>query len=200
MKTPRIMLVEISTSLLFTITYLRFGFSPAALLLCIICAILIIIAVIDIEHGLILNRIMLPSLTALLLLAPFWPDIGISRPFWGNSSSLVSLTNSLIAGGGAFLVFLTISLVFPQSIGEGDPKMAGLVGLMVGFPEVLFALWGAVVSGGIVCSLLIALHKKKTDDTIPFGTFLSLGGIIVILARPEIIRVYQVIVNNFNGS
>ena len=70
-------------------------------------------------------------------------------------------------------------------------KLAGLVGLLVGFPGVLVALWVAVVSGGLAAIVLILLRKKARKDEVPFGPFLALGALVVLLAGGDIISRYQ---------
>ena len=77
--------------------------------------------------------------------------------------------------------------------------MAGLIGVLVGFPGVFFALWGAVVVGGVVAILLLAFRKKGRKDAIPFGPFLSLGGIVVLLVGSEIASGYQDLVSQYVG-
>jgi leader peptidase (prepilin peptidase)/N-methyltransferase len=196
---PRTVLVEIVTALLFTAVYLRFGYSLQFVVMSAAVSLLIVVAVIDLEHGLILNRIVLPGLAILLILAPFWPQLEVSRTFLGSSGMVASLASSVVAGGGAFLLFLGIALAYPNSMGRGDVKLAGLLGLLLGFPGVLVALWGAVVSGGLVAILLLALRKKGRKDAIPFGPFLSLGGIVVLLAGSDIILGYQGLVDRFAG-
>ena len=195
----RIVLVETVTALLFAAVYLRFGLTLEFLILSAAVSLLIVVAVIDIEHGLILNRIVLPSVAVLLVLAPFWPQMDVPRPFLGSAGMVASMANSLAAGGGAFLIFLVIGLAYPQGMGGGDVKLAGLVGLLVGFPGVLVALWGAVVSGGVVAISLLVLGKKGRKDAIPFGPFLSLGGIAVLLAGVDIIAGYQSLLDKVAG-
>jgi leader peptidase (prepilin peptidase)/N-methyltransferase len=66
-------------------------------------------------------------------------------------------------------------------------KLAPVVGLLVGFPQVLVALWAAFVTGGLVAVVLLLLRKKGRKDAIPFGPFLSLGAVAALLAGEELI-------------
>ena len=140
-------LVELSTGALFTLTYLRFGYSAETVVVCAALSILLIVTLIDLEHGLILNVIVFPTMAALVVLAPFWSELGFARPLLGSLGMPASLFNSLIAGSGAFAIFLAIALISPGGMGAGDVKFVGVLGLMLGFPGVLFALWLAVVTG-----------------------------------------------------
>ena len=196
---PRVIVVEVITGLLFTAVYLRFGYNLQFVVLASAVSLLIVLAIIDLEHGLILNRLVFPSFVVLLILAPFWSDLDLTRSFLGSSGMLASLANSVVAGLGGFLLFLIVALVYPEGMGGGDVKLAGLVGLLVGFPGVLVALWGAVIAGGLVATALLALRKKGRKDTMPFGPFLSLGGIVVLLAGSEIISGYQHLIDSVVG-
>lgn len=187
----RVMLTEAATGILFTLLYIQFGFGIEFVITCSVVSLMLIVTLIDLEHGLILNRVIYPAIVALLLLAPFWSELGASRPFLGNTGMLGSLLNSLVAGFGAFLVFLIIFLVYPQGMGGGDPKLAGVVGLLVGFPGVLFALWLAVVTGGLLAIALLVTGKKGRKDSIPFGPFLAASAIIIFLGGSEILTRYQ---------
>ena len=195
----RVLVVEVVAGLLFTAIYLRFDLGLDFVLLGAGVSLLIVVAVIDMEQGLILNRIVLPSLVVLLLLSPFWTELGVPRPFLGNEDMLASLANSLLSGAGAFLLFLGVALTYPQGMGGGDVKLSGLLGLLLGFPGVFVALWIAVVAGGSVAISLLLLRRKGRKDTIPFGPYLALGGIVVLLAGSEIVSAYQDLVDSIAG-
>ena len=88
------------------------------------------------------------------------------------------------------LVFLAVKAVYPAGMGAGDVKMAGMLGLLVGYPGIAVALWTAVVVGGVVAVGLLALGGRSRKDAMPFGPFLSAGGVLALLAAPEIIDFY----------
>ena len=197
---PRFMAVEAVTALLFTLVYLRFGISFEWVILVIAISLLLVVTIIDLEHGLILNRIILPATVVLVLLAPFWPELGISRSFLGGTGMLGSLYSSLVAGGGAFLVFFSITLLFPQGMGGGDVKLAAVIGLLVGFPQVLLALWLAVVSGGLVAISLLVSRRRRRKDSMPFGPFMALSTVVVLLVGADIVTWYESSVSDWVRS
>ena len=197
--TARVVAVEAAAGLLFLLTYLRYGLGTEFVIISAAASLLLAIAIIDLEHGLILDRIVLPSLLLLLVIAPFWSELVDARPFLGSESLVASLLNSVLAGLGAFLVFLVIAVAFPQGMGLGDVKLAGLIGLLVGFPGVVVALWLAVVTGGLVAMLLIVLRKKGRKDVIPFGPYLALGALAALLAGEEIVSGYQDLASEVAG-
>ena len=195
----RVLLVELATAILFTAAYLKHGLGPGFVVVSAGASLLLVIAVIDLEHSLILDRIALPAILALLLLSPFWTELGLDRPFLGSSDMLASTGNSLTAGAGAFLLFLVILLTYPPGMGGGDVKLAGLLGLLVGLPEIFVALWIGAVAGGSVAIALLLLRRKGRKDAIPFGPYLSLGGIAALLAGSELISAYQDLVDSIAG-
>ena len=147
-----------------------------------------------------MNRIVYPRMAVLLAVAPFWGELGFARAFIGiDSEPIASLANSVAAGAAGFLGFLLIALAYPRGMGGGDVKYAGLLGLLLGIPGVLLALWGAVVSGGLLAIYLLARRKKGRKDAIPFGPFMSLGGIVVLLGGEDILSGYRQLVDAIAG-
>ena len=199
----RLLAVEVVTGLLFAVIYLRFvgGLDTIAISIVMAAAValLVVVAVIDLERGLILNRVVFPSAIVLLILSPLWSELGLDRSFLGSASMLASLANSLVAGVGAFLFFLVIVLAYPKGMGGGDVKLAGLIGLMVGYPGVVVALYAAVIIGGLVALSLLVFRLKGRKDPIPFGPYLSLGGIGVLLAGDDMISGWEYVLDRIAG-
>ncbi|MFZ3073859.1 MAG: prepilin peptidase [Minisyncoccales bacterium] len=92
--------------------------------------------------------------------------------------------NPLLSGLFAALFFLAVFLVSRGKwIGFGDVKYALLMGLALGFPETLLALFLANFFGAIIGLGLIAARRKKMSSEIPFGPFL-VGGTLIALFFP----------------
>ncbi len=66
-------------------------------------------------------------------------------------------------------------------IGGGDILLGGMMGLMLGWPQVLTALFIAYCTGSIVGVALIAVGKKSRGSEVPFGTFLTAATGIMLL-------------------
>ena len=101
----RVVVVEAVTGALFLAVYLLHGIGVDFVVICACLSLLVLISLIDLEHGLILDVMIFPSIVVLLLLAPFWSEIGISRPFLGDETLIASLSVSFLSGFGAFLAF-----------------------------------------------------------------------------------------------
>ena len=68
--------------------------------------------------------------------------------------------------------------------------MAALIGLVAGFPTVIFTLILAAIIGGIVAIIMLAVKKKKRKEAIPFGPALAIASIVTIIWGPDIIIGY----------
>jgi prepilin signal peptidase PulO-like enzyme (type II secretory pathway) len=138
--------------------------------------IFIVLLVIDLEHQLILNKVVYPAAAVALVIDFLAPKPGI--------------ISGAIGGGVGLVLFLIPALVYPGGIGWGDVKMAALIGLVTGFPLTLVALLLAVILGALVAGLLLALKIKKRKEAIPFAPFLSVATIITLLWGSNILTWY----------
>ena len=181
----RLMFVELGTGLLFTASYLRFGLGAEFVITCVALALMVVVFVIDQEHKLILNSIMLPSAAVLVVMSPLWNELGFTREFLGSASVWASTANSLASAAVAFVFFLVVMLIFPRGMGAGDVKLAGVLGLLLGFPGALIGIWLGVVSGGLAGAVLLLLGSKGRKDEVAYGTFLTAGAALALLWGSE---------------
>jgi leader peptidase (prepilin peptidase)/N-methyltransferase len=174
---PRYPLIELITAAAFAGVVAVRGFDDGLVLELPFVAALIALAGIDYDHKLLPNRIVYP-MAAYGVVATLLVDRG-------------DILENLIAGGGAFLFLLLAALAYPRSMGMGDVKLAGAMGLYLGL-SILPALLTAFLAGSIVGLAIIAREgaagRKKA---VPFGVFLALGGIVGVLAGPELIELYE---------
>jgi leader peptidase (prepilin peptidase)/N-methyltransferase len=71
-------------------------------------------------------------------------------------------------------------------MGFGDVKMVGLIGLIIGWPQIFVAILIGILLGGLVAIFLLFLKIKGRKQTIPFGPFLAIGAIVTLLYGAEI--------------
>lgn len=98
---------------------------------------------------------------------------------------------SLLMGfliGGFFLSLIIITR--GKGMGGGDVKLGAFIGIMLGFPQALFALVLSFTTGAIFSIALIILGKKHFGQTIPFGPFLVLGSLIMLYWGNRIMEWY----------
>ena len=75
-------------------------------------------------------------------------------------------------------------------MGFGDVKIAVLMGLLLGLPNVLVALFLAFFFGAIIGIILMVFKKKRLKSEIPFGPFLITGTFIALLWGNQLVNWY----------
>ncbi len=139
---------------------------------------LLVIFVIDLDHQLILNRLVYPAMVIALIVSVLHTWAGFDL----NALAFVpDLKHAAIGCGIGLALFLLIAILSRGGMGLGDVKMAALMGLMLGYPSVLVAIFLAIIAGGIIAIILLAARKKGRKQAIPFGPFLALGTMLAMI-------------------
>ncbi len=174
---PRYPVVELLTALAFVAVVLVRGFDDDLILELPFVAALIALAGIDLDHKLLPNRIVYPMAA-----------YGVIATLLVDRDDLVE---NLVSGAGAFAFLFVAVLAYPRGMGMGDVKLAGAMGLYLG-ASVIPALLVGFLSGSVVGLVILAREGSAArKKAIPFGVFLALGGIVGVLAGPELIDLYQ---------
>jgi len=193
----RVPVVEAVTGVLFAALFLTYGLSWTLLILLVYSTALIVLFVTDFEHFILPNMVTYPALllAALAALAVSLTHYSLPWALFFAGSGFVTLFNNFflcaLAGGicGALLLFLVV-ILSRGGMGMGDVVLAGLLGLMVGFPLVFIALFLSILAGGIVAAALLISRRKKRREMMPFGPFLCLGGMVTLLWGKELLGWY----------
>jgi leader peptidase (prepilin peptidase)/N-methyltransferase len=172
--------VEAGTGVLFGFAYWHYGLGIELAIILFYCCLFIVLLVIDLEHGLILNKVVYPAMAVALLISIFLPQLEI----------VPEIKQAAIGGGIGLGLFLLVVLISRGGMGWGDVKMAALIGLVVGFPLVFVALLMGIILGGLVAGVLLLFKIKKRKETIPFGPFLSLAAMATLLWGSNILSWY----------
>ncbi len=148
-----------------------------------IFSLLTVIFIYDLKHYIIPDKMVfsaigLSSLWQLLLLV-----LGLTS--WFNVG--VFLLSGLLAGG-FFLIIFSISK--GKWMGFGDVKLAFFMGLFLGMPKILVALFSSFAMGAIISVIMMGLKKKEIKSEIPFGPFLVSGTLVAFLWGGEILSWY----------
>lgn len=147
----------------------------------IITSFLIIIFVYDLKRYIIPDKIVYPA----IIVSGIW--YLVSGIFIQDTK--YEILNTILAAFMASGFFLFLVLVSKGKwMGLGDVKLAFLMGLILGWPNILLALFLSFFSGAIVGVGLIMLHKKGFKSEIPFGPFLSASTIFILLYGSQIIE------------
>jgi leader peptidase (prepilin peptidase)/N-methyltransferase len=102
----------------------------------------------------------------------------------GGATDLSELPAQLAAGAGAGGFLLVAALARPDGMGMGDVKLAGMLGLFLGW-QVVVALLVALVTATLAGVIVTARHgiAVARRTTIPFGPFLALGALVALAAE-----------------
>lgn len=159
-------LVELLTAIIVLLCYIYFGFSHLFFKYAVFFSILLIISFIDLDRGIIPDRLVL----LLMLWSSAWqlfnPEINLKEAGLG-----------LLAGGGLFYLIAVLS---KGGMGGGDIKLMAVLGFTVGWPLVFVVFFLAFFIGAFVGLILLFVQNKSWKDPLPFGPFLSLSFVISI--------------------
>lgn len=172
---PRYVLVELITALMFLVVIINFGLNWDTLKYAIFITFLVTASFVDIEHRIIPNVL---NLTFFIIAISF--IVIFHRNIWFEF-----LISSGIVGG--FLLIL--ALVFPKGMGMGDAKFMAVCGLFLGYPSIVALFLGFLI-GAIYGLFMIAMRKKNMKEKLSFGPFLALGCAIAIFFGDHLIRLY----------
>jgi leader peptidase (prepilin peptidase)/N-methyltransferase len=143
----------------------------------VLIGVLVPIALIDLEHRIIPNKITLPAAIAAIAIGLALRPSGVSE--------------QLIAGAAAGGFLLLFALAYPRGMGMGDVKLAAVLGLFLG-RSVAVAMLAGVLAGTIVGVAVMARRGvgEGRKTAVPFGPFLAFGGVLAVLAGPSLVHWY----------
>lgn len=189
---PRYFVIEFLTGVLFALSFLLINpVSIAGLILLLkyflVISALIVVFVIDLEHFLILDSVVFSSFSAAVVLNLVLDLV--------NHKTILSLHSNFIGGlAAAVFAALPFFLVWYFSAGKwmgfGDVKLALLLGVFLGFPNIFVGLMLAILSGGFLSIFLLTLTDKTLKSRLPFGTFLSFGSILTLFYGEKLLNWY----------
>jgi len=176
---PRYPLVEVVTCVLFVAVTARFGLTLVLAAYLYLAAVAVALAVIDLQVRRLPDAIVLPSyLVGALLIVP----AGAARADWGSAG------RGLLAMAALATFYLAIALLYPGGMGFGDVKLAGLLGLYLGWlgwSSVWVGTFTGFLLGGLVGSALLLTRRATRKTAIPFGPFMLAGAMLALfIASP----------------
>jgi leader peptidase (prepilin peptidase)/N-methyltransferase len=182
---PRYLLVELGTGVFFALVAWRFwpfasGRSDAdaaavasavltLLAFLYLSAISVVLALIDLDTHRLPNAVVLPGY---LVGAALLGAAGVISHDWH------ALIVAAIGGAGAFAVFFAIAFAVPGGMGFGDVKLAGVLGLFLGFlgwGPLVVGLFAGFLLGGLFAIGLLATRRAGRRSGIPFGPWMLAG-------------------------
>ena len=177
-------LVEVATGLVFAVLTLRIGLEPELPAFLYLGAIGVALWMIDLDVKRLPNAIVLPSYVVAGLL------LGAAALPGGAWSELL---RAGVAGAALFGFYFVLALIYPAGMGFGDVKLAGVLGMCLGWlgwAEVAVGGFLGFLYGGVVGIGLMVARRAGRKSQIPFGPFMLAGALTAILWGGALADVY----------
>ncbi len=130
----------------------------------------VVLSYVDARTRLLPTRIIAPSFAVLVLL------LTAAALVDGSTSALIGAGLGWVAMGG---VYFLLWFVYPVGIGYGDVRLAGLLGLGLGYlgwHELVAGIYAGFVLGGFGGVVLLLLRQAR-DNRYAFGPFMVMGAL-----------------------
>ena len=172
------MAIELAAAGVVALLFARIGVQPAVAGFAFLGVLGVALAQIDVAVQRLPDRLTLAGYPALIAL------LALAAAVTGSWQDLVRALLGALALGGAYLLLGVISR---GQLGGGDIKLAGLIGLVLGW-----AGWHALVAGAILGFVLAALvglallatRRISRRSMISFGPYMLAGSLLAILSVP----------------
>lgn len=115
--------------------------------------------------------------------------VGIYAPIF-NIDSNVYMNRVMGVLVGAFITGIPVFIGRGRVMGFGDFKLALALGLLFGWPNIVFIIFGAFIIGSIFGLALIARGRKKFKSVMPFAPFLAISSFVVFFYGENLLRFY----------
>jgi leader peptidase (prepilin peptidase)/N-methyltransferase len=144
---------------------------------------LLVLSLIDLEHQILPDTITLPGIL-----------VGLAASFLPGSP--VGPLGAAAAAGAGWLAFAAVARAYQstrgvEGLGQGDWKMAAMLGAFLGWQKMLLTVLLASVGGTVVGLALIAARGRDMRYALPFGTFLGAAGILVVFLGDPLLEWYR---------
>ena len=181
-KTPistRYLLLELAGAVIGGAATAHFGLVPEAFAAIVLLCALAALAVIDMEHFLLPDAIVLPLVWVGLLVNSVGLITGLESAVWGAAAGYVLLR---------VLAEAWQRLRGVEALGLGDCKLAAALGAWLGWPGLGVALFLAGLSTVVVG----VLARRRAAELLPFGPGLAVGGMVTLFLGPETILAWNI--------
>ena len=179
---PRTVGAAIVTGVLFAAVAGHVGAHLVLVSLLVFVAMAVAVSVTDLTHRLVPRQLIYG---ALALIVPLLVVVSAQAHHWRP------LADAAIAGAGAFGVFFLIWFFVPRGMGFGDVRLAGVIGVTVGYLGLLHAYLAFLVGFvfGLVFGLMLMVGSSSGRRTrIPFAPSLCIGAVVAILWGDPIVH------------
>lgn len=176
--------VELLTAVVFGGLAARLGADwalPAFLYLGAVC---VALALIDLDHKRLPNVLTLPSYVVGTVL------LGAAALLRHEPRALL---RALAGMAILYAIYFLLVLAYPAGMGFGDVKLAGVLGLYLGYlgwPTWFVGWLLGFMLGGVFGVLALAVRRANRKTTLPYGPFMIAGALVAVWWGPAIARAY----------
>lgn len=181
-------LVEFLTAMLAAVAAWQFGFGWEALMAIALSCVLIAISMIDFDHQLIPDAIVIPLLWVGLIMS-------LLHPLAGSETLFISPQEAIIGAVAGYLSLWAVYQLFKlitgkEGMGFGDFKLLAALGAWLGWQALPTIILLSAVVGAIVGIGLIVFRGRDRQLPIPYGPYLAAAGWITMLYGETIKNAY----------
>ena len=149
-----------------------------------LAAVSVALAMIDIDTRTLPNRIVLPAYIVGAALLTAGALLG---------GTLERLFPAFVGAAALFIVYLLLAVAYPGGMGLGDVKLAGLLGLYLGWlgwGPLAVGAFSAFLLGGLFSLGLVVTRRATRKSGIPFGPWMLAGAWLGIFGGGTIANWY----------
>ena len=165
-------LVELGCAALTVFVAWHLGANSAALALMLFSWGLLAMSLIDLEHRLLPDALVLPLLWLGLIVNAFELFVPLADALWGAVAGYLSLWS-------VFWLFKVIT--GKEGMGYGDFKLLALIGAWGGWQILPLTLLLSSLLGAVIGLITLRVKGLKASTPIPFGPYLAIAGWIALL-------------------
>lgn len=174
-------LVEVASAALSVLTVWQFGLSEQGMAMLVLTWGLLALSLIDADHQLLPDVLVLPLLWLGLLLNSFELFTSLQDAVYGAALGYLSL----------WLVFWLFKLVTGKDgMGYGDFKLLAMLGAWGGWQVLPLTILLSSVVGAVLGVIILRMQRQGMAQPLPFGPYLAIAGWIAIIWGEQITRSY----------
>jgi len=174
-------LVELATALLSGFVAWHFGFTWQAGAMLLLTWGLLAMSLIDVDHQLLPDALVLPLLWLGLIVNYFGLFTSLGDALWGAVFGYLSLWS---------VYWLFKLLTGKEGMGYGDFKLLAMLGAWGGWQVLPLTILFSSLVGAVLGVILLRLRNAETSTPIPFGPYLAIAGWIALLWGDQITTTY----------
>lgn len=182
--------VEASTAILSAIVAWHFGLGWEALMGVVLTLFLVPITMIDFDHQLIPDSIVLPLLWIGLAMSLFYPLAGSDTLFISGRVAIIGALAGYLSLWSFYWLFKLVT--GKEGMGYGDFKLLAALGAWLGYQYLFTIIMVSAIVGALLGIALILFRGRDRQVPMPFGPFLATAGWIVMLYGDEIKALFHI--------